>query len=207
MNIAVISEDIVKLGKEITEKGLVNGTGGNISVRLGEIVVSTPSGWSLGELKAESLSVTNLNGEVLSGPKPTKELPMHLAVYHSRPDLHAVVHTHSINAVTYSCTAELNSLIPIYIPSIVIKVGNVKLIPFALPGSAELGELVGKEIQYFNGLLLENHGVLSTGRTLAQAGIGAYEIEDNLKIEFLSNHRARTISQDLIEKITFTYGG
>jgi 3-dehydro-4-phosphotetronate decarboxylase len=207
MSIAVISEEIVKLGKELTDKGLVNGTGGNISVRSGDIVVSTPSGWSLGELKTESLSVTNLYGVVLSGEKPTKELPMHLAVYHSRHDLHAVVHTHSIYAVTYSCMAEVNSCIPIYIPSIVIKVGPVKLIPFALPGSAELGELVGKEIKHVNGLLLENHGVLSTGKTLAQAGIGAYEIEDNLKVGFLSNQKARTISEDLIEKILFTYGG
>lgn len=207
MGIGMISEEIVKLGKELTVKGLVNGTGGNISVCSGDVVISTPSGWSLGELKVESLSITNLYGEVLSGEKPTKELPMHLAVYHSRPDLQAVVHTHSIYAVTYSCTAEVNSFIPVYIPSIVIKVGNVKLVPFALPGSAELGQLVGEEIKHVNGLLLENHGVLSTGKTLAQAGIGAYEIEDNLKIEFLSNQKARPIPQDLIEKIQFTYGG
>jgi 3-dehydro-4-phosphotetronate decarboxylase len=207
MSIAVISEEIVKLGKELTDKRLVNGTGGNISVRSGDIVVSTPSGWALGGLKAESLSITNLYGEVLSGEKPTKELPMHLAVYHSRPDLQAVVHTHSIYAVTYSCTAEVNTIIPIYIPSMVIKVGKVKLIPFALPGSAELGELVGKEIKHFNGLLLENHGVLSAGKTLAHAGIGSFEIEDNLKIEFLSTQKARPIPQELIEKISFTYGG
>ena len=207
MDIASVSKEIVKFGKELERKGLVNGTGGNISVRVDEIVISTPSGWSLGELKAGSLTISDLNGNVLSGPKPTKELPMHLAVYNSRSDLKAVVHTHSIYAVTYSCTAEVNALIPIYIPSIAAKVGKVKLIPFALPGSRELGELVSKEILHFNGLLLQNHGVLSAGKTLNQAVVGAYEIEDNVKIEFLSNHRARRIPQNQVENIIAVYGG
>jgi 3-dehydro-4-phosphotetronate decarboxylase len=201
------AKEIVEWGKELTDKGLVNGTGGNISVRLEDAVISTPSGWSLGELDADNLSVTTLDGEIISGPKPTKELPMHLAVYRSREDLNAVVHTHSIYAVTYSCTAPVGSLIPIYIPSIAAKVGHVKLIPFVLPGSEELGELVGKEIQRYNALLLENHGVLSAGKTLSKAGIGAYEIEDNLKIEFLSNHTARSIPHQSVEKIIETYGG
>ncbi|WP_075618861.1 class II aldolase/adducin family protein [Paenisporosarcina indica] len=207
MNISQISEEIVKLGKELTDKGLVNGTGGNLSVRMENVVISTPSGWSLGELKSASLSITNLEGITLYGPKPTKELPMHLAIYHARPDINAVVHTHSIYAVTYSCTATVDSLIPIYIPSIAAKVGNVKLIPFVLPGSKDLGELVGKEIRQYNGLLLENHGVISAGKTLSKAGIGAYEIEDNLKIEFLSNHTARRIPNQLVKEIIETYGG
>ena len=207
VNIAAVAQEIVKYGKEITDKGLVNGTDGNISVRMEDVVVSTPSGWSLGELKADCLSITNVNGDVLSGPKPTKELPMHLAVYRNREDLNAVVHTHSIYAVTYSCSAEKNTLIPIFIPSIAAKVGNVKLLPFALPGSTELGELVGKEIQYYKGLLLENHGVLSAGKTLKPAIMGAYEIEDNLKIDFISNHTARRIPEESVQKIIFTYGG
>lgn len=207
MNISEITKEVVEWGRNLTDKGLVNGTGGNISVRFGEQIISTPSGISLGELQSENLSITTLGGERIFGPKPTKELPMHLAVYKARADLNAVVHTHSIYAVTFSCTAAVGSLIPIYIPSIAAKVGNVKLLPFSLPGSKELGSLVGDEIKKYNGLLLGNHGVLSAGETLSKAGIGAYEIEDNLKIEFLSNHTARRIPQESIEQIIELYGG
>lgn len=207
MNSLEISKQIVEWGKNLTDKGLVNGTGGNLSVRFEDYVISTPSGWSLGELEVDNLSVTTLKGESISGPKPTKELPMHLAVYQARVDLNAVVHTHSIYAVTYSCTAAVGSVIPIYIPSIAAKVGYVKLIPFTLPGSKELGELVGQEILQYNALLLENHGVLAAGKTLSNACVGTFEIEDNLKIEFLSNHTARSIPQHFIKKIIETYGG
>jgi ribulose-5-phosphate 4-epimerase/fuculose-1-phosphate aldolase len=203
----IAKKQLVQRGKEISERGLVNGSGGNLSIRVGDQVICSPSGYSLGELSEEELSVTDLLGQVISGPKPTKELPMHLAVYRKRPDLQAVVHTHSIYAVTYACSEEVNALIPSYIPSIVIKVGAVKLLPFRSPGSVELGEQIEKEIVDHNGLLLENHGVLASGATMEKAVIAAYEIEDNLKIHYLSGRQARPLPSAFIEQINRTYRG
>jgi ribulose-5-phosphate 4-epimerase/fuculose-1-phosphate aldolase len=207
MNESIAKKQLVRRGKEIYDRGLVNGSGGNLSIRLSDRVICSPSGYSLGELSEEELSVTDLQGQVISGPKPTKELPMHLAVYRRRIDLNAVVHTHSIYAVTYACSEEVNTLIPAYIPSIVIKVGAVKLLPFRSPGSVELGELIEEEIANYNGLLLENHGVLAAGDTLEKAVISAYEIEDNLKIRYLSGRKARPLPLGFIEQINRSYRG
>lgn len=78
-------QKIVKWGKEMYIRGLINGSGGNISIRMeADTVLSTPSGWSLGHLTPESISKTTIKGELIKGLKPTKELPLHLAVYEAR---------------------------------------------------------------------------------------------------------------------------
>jgi ribulose-5-phosphate 4-epimerase/fuculose-1-phosphate aldolase len=198
--------EIVKWGKEIYTRGLVNGSGGNISIRISaDTVLSTPSGWSLGHMTTESITKTTIKGELLAGLKPTKELPMHLAVYEARPDISAVAHTHSIYALTYACTMEPGHIMPPYVPSLVAKVGTVKLTPFRLPASRELGEVVAEGIASSQAVLLENHGVLAVGKTL-EAAIGvAFEVDDNAKIYFLSGGKARPLPEDVLSQIKANY--
>lgn len=199
-------EEIVKWGKEIYSRGLVNGTGGNLSIRINpEIILCTPSGWALGHMTPESISKTTINGELLEGPKPTKELPMHLSVYRERTDVFAIAHTHSIYAVTYSCMMNPGVIMPSYIPSLVAKVGQVRLTPFRLPGSDELGETVKEGIQHSQAVLLENHGVLAVGKTLESAINVAFEVEDNARIHLLSNGGARPLPETAIVSIREKY--
>ncbi|MDI3500345.1 MAG: 3-dehydro-4-phosphotetronate decarboxylase [Epulopiscium sp.] len=199
-------EEIVKWAKEIYERGLVNGSGGNISIRISEdIILTTPSGWSLGHLSPESISKVNMNGEALEGPKPTKELPMHLAVYKVRADVRAIVHTHSIYAVTYASTVKAGSFMPLYTPSIIAKVGMVKILPFCLPGSQELGSVVAERIKEHEAVLLENHGVMTVGKNLETAVIAAFEVEDNAKVYFLSEGKARPIPESLFSIVRGKY--
>lgn len=199
-------QEIVKWGKEIYDRGLVNGTGGNISIRLNkDIVLCTPSGWSLGHLTTESITKTTIMGEVLEGGKPTKELPMHLAVYAVRSEVTAVVHTHSTYAVTYACTMEPGHIMPPYVPSLPAKVGMVKLTPFQIPASRELGQVVAEGIMQSQAVLLENHGVLAVGNKLEAAVGVAFEVEDNAKIYFLSGGKARSLPETVIAKIKANY--
>lgn len=203
-------DEIVKWGKEIYSKGLVNGTGGNLSIRISlDAVLSTPSGWSLGHLTPESIMKTTMKGELLSRKqaplKPTKELPMHLAVFRARPDICSIAHTHSIYAVTYACTMQPGDTMPPYIPSLVAKAGAVKLTPFRLPASEQLGAAVSEGIMDSQAVLLENHGVLAVGNSL-EAAIGvAFEVEDNAKIHFLSGGQARPLPQSALSQIKASY--
>lgn len=198
--------EIVKWGKEIYSRGLVNGTGGNLSIRINhEEVLSTPSGWSLGHMTPDSITKTNIDGKIIKGLKPTKELPMHLAVYKSREDISAIAHTHSIYAVTYSCIGTPGEFMPTYIPSLVAKVGKVILTPFFLPASKELGDVVSEGIKENQAVLLENHGVLAVGKTLELAVGAANEVEDNAKIYFMSNQRARELPEAALSNIKASY--
>ncbi len=193
MNEQEARERICQYGKDLYDKGLVSGTGGNISVRIEDRMICTPTGVSLGGLDPITLACVRLTGEHISGARPTKEVPMHLAVYSANTGACAVVHTHSPFAVTYSCTGEVNALIPIYTPGMLAKVGQVKLVPFRVPGSQALGDLIRENITSFRALLLENHGVIIAGKTLEEAVITASEIEDNLRIFFISGQKARSL--------------
>lgn len=207
MNEQELRETICCLGKELYDKGLVSGTGGNLSVRIGDQMICSPTGVSLGSLDPNTLACVRLTGEHVSGARPTKEVPMHLAVYAADTSADAVVHTHSPFAVAYSCTGQVDGLIPIYTQGMLRKVGQVKLLPFRPSGSQALGELIREEIPNFQALLLENHGVLVTGKTLEQAVMRAGEIEDNLRIFFISGGKARTVPVEMVAKTKETYGG
>lgn len=198
--------EIVEWGKELYARGLVNGTGGNLSIRISpEVVLCTPSGWSLGRLTSESIAKTTVEGDLPKGARPTKELPMHLAVYSARSDVFAIVHTHSVYAVTYACTMVPGGIMPPYIPSLVAKVGAVHLTPFHLPASRELGEVVREGVKHSQAVLLENHGVLAVGKTL-EAAIGvAFEVEDNARIHFISEGRAKPLPESALSQIKNTY--
>lgn len=195
MNETEARDRICRYGKELYDKGLVSGTGGNISVLIEDRMICTPTGISLGALDPISLACVRITGEHISGARPTKEVPMHLAVYTANTGACAVVHTHSPFAVTYSCTGEVDALIPIYTSGMLAKVGHVKLVPFRVPGSQALGDLIRENIPNFRALLLENHGVIIAGKTLEEAVITAGEIEDNLRIYFISGQRARPLRE------------
>ena len=98
---------LVQWGKELYDQGLVKGSGGNLSIRLSDgTVLLTPTGFFLGHMTPECISRCDMQGNLLSGNKPTKEVPLHLAVYRTRPNVHAVCHTHSVYAVAYASTVE-----------------------------------------------------------------------------------------------------
>jgi ribulose-5-phosphate 4-epimerase/fuculose-1-phosphate aldolase len=194
--------EIVNFGLELFSQGLVFGSGGNISVRMNrETFLFTPTGWFLNHLAEESISKTDEKGFCLSGPRPTKEVPLHLATYCSRPDVIAVVHTHSPYATALACTLDADSSMPIYTSALPGKVGRVIVTEYAKSGSDELGKLIEKYIVSANGVLLGHHGTVAVGSSLREAVSAAYEIEASARLYFITSGNARVLHDDVVANI------
>lgn len=194
--------ELVRWGKELYDQGLVKGSGGNLSIRLEDgTVLMTPTGWFLGHMTEECISRIDMEGTLLDGEPPTKEVPLHLAVYQERPNVRAVCHTHSLYATAYASSVEDGTVMPVFVPSLAAKVGPVRVTAFALPGSEKLGENVREGIRGSNGTLLSNHGVVAVGKDMAAAVSAANEIENNAMLYLISGKAVRPLPRDAVEAL------
>ncbi len=170
-------EEIVRFGKKLLATGLTSGTGGNLSIfnrREGLIAIS-PSGIEYDEMEPADVPVVdNCGTTVEGGRKPSSELGFHLSLYRKRPDINAVVHTHSAYATTMAC---LNWEIPAVHYLVAHSGRKVPLAPYATFGTAELAANVAEAIGDYNAVLLANHGLVTVGPNLATAFAVAGEIE------------------------------
>lgn len=181
-------DDLVDLGRRLVELGLSRGTAGNVSIRNVEgTILASPSGTDLGALDPEQLSVlsTASDGTVeqTSGPKATKEMPIHAALY-ARFGPGVVVHTHSFHAVQCSCLppwTEHCAIAP-YAPYFAMKVGNCPLIPYRHPGDPELGALIDAVDLDFHAALLAHHGLVLVAPTVHEAIAATIELEDACRL-------------------------
>lgn len=179
---------LVALGASLFSRGYSVGGAGNISLLLPDgTVMATPTNSCLGRLGAEDLSIVAMDGTHLGGKEPTKELPLHLAIYRAKPECRAVVHLHSTHVTALSCTADLdheNALRP-FTPYYVMKVGRLPVVPYYKPGAAELGAEAAKIAGRGDAFLLANHGAVVCGPSLVDAVNNAEELEETAKLYFL----------------------
>ena len=166
----------------MVERGYLLGTVGNLSARADgtDLVVITPTSLPYDTMTEEDLVVVNLNGEIVSGKhQPSIECSMHLGVYRARPELRALVHTHSKYATTVSLIKELDIMPAIDTEQSLYLGGDINIVPFAFPGSKELAEYVKEGIGTNAGLLMANHGALGVGISMKDAVIASDIIERN----------------------------
>lgn len=169
--------EIVRFGRKLVSSRLTSGTGGNLSVmdREAGLVAISPSGMEYDETEAADVPVLDPDGVVVEGGRrPSSELGFHLALYRARPDIRAVVHTHSVYATTMAC---LQWEIPAVHYLVAFSGHKVPLAPYATFGSPELADGVAKSIGSHNAVLLANHGLVTVGPNLATAFAVAEEIE------------------------------
>ncbi|WP_406128245.1 class II aldolase/adducin family protein [Streptomyces sp. NBC_00989] len=157
---------LVATARRTVSDGLVVGTSGNVSVRVGDTLLVTPSGVPYDRLAPTDTVGVDLDGrQVLGTLLPTSELPMHLAVYRST-DAHAVVHTHAVHATAVS------TLVP-ELPSVHYMSGAlggpVRVAPYATYGTEELAENMLHALADRSACLLQNHGTIAYGTSLDQA--------------------------------------
>ena len=172
----------------MVERGYLLGTGGNLSARADgtDLVVITPTSLPYDTMTEEDLVVVNLNGEIVSGKhQPSIECSMHLGVYRARPELRALVHTHSKYATTVSLIKELDIMPAIDTEQSLYLGGDINIVPFAFPGSKELAEYVKEGIGTNAGLLMANHGALGVGISMKDAVIASDIIERNSEMYLL----------------------
>ncbi|OIJ66138.1 class II aldolase/adducin family protein [Streptomyces mangrovisoli] len=163
---ALAWDQLVATARRTVSDGLVVGTSGNVSVRVGDTVLVTPTGVPYDRLSADDITGVALDGrQVLGALLPTSELPMHLAVYRAT-DARAVVHTHAVHATAVSTLVE--ELPPIHYLSGALG-GAVRVAPYATYGSQELAENMLRALSGRTACLLRNHGTLSYGDTLDRA--------------------------------------
>lgn len=198
---ASLRADLVRWGKSLFERGLTPGASGNISVRLGDMVLCTPTNSCLGFLEADRISRVSIDGGHLSGDAPTKELPLHLAIYAARPTARAVAHLHSTHATLLSClsgTDPDDALAPIT-PYAVMRVGRVPVIPYVKPGDKAIVSLISAKAPDHPALLLANHGPVVAGLSLEGAIFALEELEETAKLLVLSRAlKVNTLTADQV---------
>ena len=179
-----LREEICTLGRSLFERGLTPGSSGNISVRLDDGWLMTPTNACLGRLDPARLSRLDLQGRPISGDKPTKESFLHTSMYSQRPDAGAIVHLHSTHAVAVSLLADLDpdEPIPPVTAYYVMKIGRLALVPYYAPGDAALADAVREVAGRHHAVLLANHGPVVAGRDLETAVYATEELEETAKL-------------------------
>jgi 3-dehydro-4-phosphotetronate decarboxylase len=194
---------MVALCLSLFQRGYAHGSAGNVSIRLADGFLVSPTRSSLGRLDPNTLSRLDRNGSPLSGALPSKEVPMHLAYYAARPAAQAVVHLHSPFATLLSCSAgtDPQDAIPPATPYLWMNVGRVVMVDFAPPGSRVLTDLVGAAAPGAKAILLANHGFLVGGPDLTATCDIAEELERSAEIAMRGGEALRLIPQDALNSL------
>lgn len=180
-------EQIVDFGRSLFERGLTAGSSGNLSVRLEDGWLLTPTNASLGRLDPAAISKLDWDGRLVSGEPPSKEAFLHRAMYQARQQAGAIVHLHSTHSAAVSCMCGLNhdDCIPPLTPYFVMKIGRLPLVPYHRPGDPELGPAISALAAKHNAVLLANHGPVVSGASLEAAVYAAEELEETAKLFLL----------------------
>ena len=176
------AQDVVRCCRSLWEAGLIAGSDGNVSVRLGPSrVLVTPQGMIKSELRPDDLVEVDLGGSRTKGCRePTTELDLHLRVYRRREDCGAVVHAHPPTATGFAVAGQ--GIPGDVLPEIALLMGEVPCVPYATSGTPALGDAVEPFLDRHVALLLANHGALTWGRDLAQARIRMESLEHGARI-------------------------
>ena len=184
------------IAKSYYDRGMGSGTSGNMSFCHDEKVYITGSKICFGRLLPEDFSCMDMQGNLISEKKPSKEWPLHLAVYQHDPARGAVIHIHSTYSVLWSCLEHenANDCIPDYTPYLRMKLGSVSLVDYAQPGSEELMNAFRRKLGASNGWLLRNHGLIAPGKTFMDAFAASEELGESCHIAWeLRNQNCRKI--------------
>lgn len=186
MNENALREHMVEIGKSLYERGLAHGSAGNLSVRLDDGWLMTPTNSCLGRLDPSRLSRLDPSGRLLAGDRPSKETFLHLAMYRERA-CGAVVHLHSVHAVAVSCLADVDpeNVFPPLTAYAIMQLGRLALAPYYPPGDESLAEAVRNLAGKHHAILLANHGPVVAGATLDAAVNAIEELEQTAKLMLL----------------------
>jgi len=187
MNEAKVREAICEIGASIFERGLTAGSSGNISVRVADGWLMTPTNASLGRLDPARLSKLDDSGRPIGGDAPTKESFLHRVMYEERGDTGAVVHLHSTHSVAVSCLSDVDphDVLPPITAYYVMRVGRLPLVPYFRPGDLALAEAVRDFAGKHHAVLLANHGPVVAGSSLDAAVNAVEELEETAKLYLL----------------------
>ncbi len=205
-----IRDEIARLSKSLFDRGFSVGSAGNISAAVEDGILMTPTNSCLGFLDPARISKLDREGNHISGDKPSKEVFLHRAFYETRPQTEAVVHLHSTFATALSCLADIDpdDCIPPLTPYVVMRVGQVKLLPYVKPGDESMGDMIRTLGGRYAAVLLANHGPVVTGKDIASAVYAAEELEETAKLlVLLRDAPKRMLSPENVTELKAVFGG
>ncbi|MFN7752124.1 MAG: 3-oxo-tetronate 4-phosphate decarboxylase [Pseudomonadota bacterium] len=204
MNENRLRDQMTELGRSLYERGLTFGSAGNLSARLDDGFLITPTNSCLGRLDPARITKLDASGTVVSGDAPSKESFLHLGMYGQRVTAGAVVHLHSTHSVAVSVLDGLDSERPI--PPItayyVMKIGRLKLLPYYAPGDPQLADAVREVAARHHAVLLANHGPVVAGTDLESAIYAVEELEETARLFLLlRGERLRLLSPEDVRSL------
>jgi ribulose-5-phosphate 4-epimerase/fuculose-1-phosphate aldolase len=184
---ATLRDWMCRHGESLHQRGLAHGSSGNLSVRLDDGILISPTNSCLGRLDPQRISKIAPDGRLLSGDPPSKEAFLHLAMYEERPGARAIVHLHSTHCVAVSCLchADPSSVLPPITAYFVMRIGKLPLIEYFPPGDLALADAVRAKARAHHAVLLANHGPVVAGKSLDDAVYNAEELEETAKLFLL----------------------
>lgn len=211
MNETALREELCALGKSLFDRGFSVGSAGNISARLPDGYLMTPTNSCLGRLDPARLSKLGPDFSHLAGDKPSKEVFMHRAFYEARgAPCGAVVHLHSTCATAIGCLADADprNPIPFLTPYYVMRAGrSVPLVPYYRPGDAAMEPAITEAARGAKAVLLANHGPVVSGATLIEAVHAAEELEEAAKLAIMLRGQAvRPLTAAQVDDLLRTFG-
>ncbi len=201
---------LTELAASLFARGFSVGSAGNISVKVEDGYLITPTNSSLGRLDPERISRLDAQFRHISGDKPSKEVFMHRAFYNARPEAGAVVHLHSTQATAVSCLPDVNPANPIppLTPYFVMRVGRtMPIVPYYRPGDAAMEPAIHQAALGARAILLANHGPVVSGKTLTDAVYAAEELEEAAKLFLLLRAASpRLLTPAQVDDLLTTFG-
>jgi ribulose-5-phosphate 4-epimerase/fuculose-1-phosphate aldolase len=201
-------EAIAVTAGSLYARGLTHGSTGNISIRIGDRWLVTPTGSSFGSLDPARISLLDDGGRLLSGDPPSKEAFLHRTMYTQRASAAAVVHLHSIHSVAASVLADVDpvDVLPPLTAYYVMRIGSLPLVPYYPPGDNRLAEAVGAYAGRHHALLLANHGPVVAGSSLSAATDAIEELEATARLYvMLRGQPCRCLTHDQVDELRNRY--
>jgi ribulose-5-phosphate 4-epimerase/fuculose-1-phosphate aldolase len=203
-----LREEMCDVGRLLYSRGYTVGSAGNISARLDDGWLITPTDACLGRLNPGSIAKVNLAGEWVSGDKPSKTLALHRQVYDRNPDVGGIVHTHSTHlvALTLAGVWHEDDILPPLTPYQVMKVGHIPLIPYERPGSPKVAERVAQLANSVRGVMLERLGPVIWESSVSKASFALEELEETARLWLMSNPKPALLDRAALDELHAVFG-
>ena len=213
MNETAAREEICRVGKSLFDRGYVHATAGNISVKLADGFLITPTDACLGFLDPAQLSKVDAQGAQVSGTRPSKTLALHRAIYAAAPEARCIIHSHSTNCVALTLSPVQGDLLPPITPYFVMKVGHVPVIPYHRPGDPKVAGLVTAEIDRhaqrgsaIRAVMLARLGPNVWHESPAQAMAVLEELEETARLWRIAQPKPAPLAPEQIEELKQAFG-
>ena len=203
-----LREQIAELAKSLFDRGYTHGSTGNISAKLDDGWLLTPTNSCLGRLDPARLSKMSWDGKLLAGDAPSKESFLHLAMYEERKSFGAVVHLHGSHSVGLSLldSIDCDDCLPPLTAYYIMRIGHLPLLPYFKPGDVTLAGAVREAAKKHHAVLLANHGPVVAGTSLSAAVDAAEELEETAKMFLNLRHdKLRTLTTEQVTELRRTF--